>query len=275
MRAQHVTTVIGYSNNNNSRKFTDRHQPGWRWSPGGVRRNQSRVRAGLGLLGDTVWTGRAKLAPPGLFGADAQAITTTAGRSRRTAGPRLLLASRAPPPPAVAAAAAAATTARVQQRRPPCCYHRHAHCPEPQPHQDPPGHHGCRSSAGDVHPGANDTRCSAETPAPLRGRVVAFTTPAEYARRLEPVLAAAGATPLWCPTICVAFTPATERTVAASLRDEAARAAGIAFTSRAGIRAVARAVSLAGSSGLPPADPGAPEPGSSEPSTTFVMAALG
>ncbi|KAJ7546837.1 hypothetical protein O6H91_08G056400 [Diphasiastrum complanatum] len=88
----------------------------------------------------------------------------------------------------------------------------------------------------------------------LEGLVVGFTTPAHYAASLRDGLEMVGARPLWCPTIVVESTLETQAEVGASIwgSDSSTSAAagisaldrhkGVAFTSRAGIRAFAEAL---------------------------------
>lgn len=80
----------------------------------------------------------------------------------------------------------------------------------------------------------------------LAGRVVAFTTPLQYATRFEKLLRDEGVEPLWCPTI---VTEQTERTrleleghLGRSTKSGDVDVRGVAFTSRAGIRAFAEAL---------------------------------
>lgn len=103
-------------------------------------------------------------------------------------------------------------------------------------------------------------------PSPAAGRLVAFTTPQNYAGRLSHLIHLNGWTPLWCPTVTVETTPLTINTVQhfllppnPSLRDFSA----VAFTSRTGIAAFAEA--LAGIE-TPPLTP---------TGETFTISALG
>lgn len=81
----------------------------------------------------------------------------------------------------------------------------------------------------------------------LEGKTVAFTTPSLYAHRLQHLLQQEGATTVWCPSITVESTAQTSQDVHDCLCGSPSSSSppftslfsGIAFTSRAGIRAVA------------------------------------
>ncbi|XP_052190459.1 uncharacterized protein LOC127800081 [Diospyros lotus] len=102
-------------------------------------------------------------------------------------------------------------------------------------------------------------------------RVVAFTTPQNYAPRLSHLLRLHGWQPLWCPTVLVQTTPHTEASIRLHLSypsgDQATppldRFAAIAFTSRSGISAFSEALATLDNPPLAPAG------------EAFTIAALG
>lgn len=72
----------------------------------------------------------------------------------------------------------------------------------------------------------------------MAAKTVAFTTPSLYAPRLQFLLQQHGAIPLWCPSIVVETTARTRQDVQDCLGTLESYS-GIAFTSRAGIQALA------------------------------------
>ncbi|CAM6090204.1 unnamed protein product [Calypogeia fissa] len=76
----------------------------------------------------------------------------------------------------------------------------------------------------------------------LVGRVVAFTTPLQYASRFENFLREVRAEPLWCPTIVTEQTEQTRQELEDYVRRSSSigefQVHGVAFTSRAGIKAI-------------------------------------
>nr|GME11749.1 Uroporphyrinogen III synthase UROS/HEM4 [Ipomoea batatas] len=89
-----------------------------------------------------------------------------------------------------------------------------------------------------------------------KNRVIAFTTPQNYASRLSDLIHLKGWTPLWCPTVIVEPTPQTISSIRSHispnpnplLEDFSA----IAFTSRTGISAFSEALSSIGTYPLTP-----------------------
>ncbi|KAK6127538.1 hypothetical protein DH2020_038741 [Rehmannia glutinosa] len=76
-------------------------------------------------------------------------------------------------------------------------------------------------------------------------RVIAFTTPQNYAGRLSDIIHLKGWTPLWCPTITVEPTPQTISSIQhyfLSPNPPLHHFSAVAFTSRSGITAVAEAL---------------------------------
>jgi len=80
----------------------------------------------------------------------------------------------------------------------------------------------------------------------LNRRRIALTTPADYAHRLNDLLQRRGAEALWCPTIVVEFTDGTRKNVMEAVWEDTQSVldlySAIAFTSRAGITALAQAL---------------------------------
>lgn len=80
---------------------------------------------------------------------------------------------------------------------------------------------------------------------PATGRLVAFTTPQNYAARLSRLIHLNGWTPLWCPTVTVEPTPATISDVQNFLLPPNSllhHFSAVAFTSRTGIAAFSEAL---------------------------------
>ncbi|EPS70810.1 hypothetical protein M569_03949 [Genlisea aurea] len=93
-------------------------------------------------------------------------------------------------------------------------------------------------------------------PPPAKARLIAFTTPENYAGKLSRLIQVKGWTPLWCPTIAVESTASTVGALRRYVQppDPILREfAAVAFTSRTGITAFAEAIHSSG--GSPPLDP--------------------
>ncbi|XP_073064156.1 uncharacterized protein [Primulina eburnea] len=90
---------------------------------------------------------------------------------------------------------------------------------------------------------------SASTPA----RVVAFTTPQNYADRLSRLIHLRGWAPLWCPTLTIQSTPQTISCIQTAISTSLHHCSAIAFTSRSGITAFADV--LSGGFETPPLTP--------------------
>ncbi|XP_019190322.1 PREDICTED: uncharacterized protein LOC109184739 [Ipomoea nil] len=89
-----------------------------------------------------------------------------------------------------------------------------------------------------------------------KNRVIAFTTPQNYAARLSDLIHLKGWTPLWCPTVIVQTTPQTISSIHSHISPNPnpllEHFSAIAFTSRTGISAFSEALSSIGTYPLSP-----------------------